>query len=482
MENLDLLVRQLIALPSETEWVELKRNNDAPDEIGEYISALSNAAVLHDKEHAYLIWGIDDDSHNIVGTTFDPRTKKIGKEELENWLRRLLTPNANFAFFSLAIDNKDIVVLIIEKALSSTVQFKQSAYIRVGSYKKRLSDHPAMEKRLWEKINGTKYEEMLAKQHLQASEVLRELNYSAYFELLDIALPSDQKAILHYLTEDRIIKKQDDGLYAITNLGATLFAKKLVSFDGIARKCIRVIQYRGKNRVETIREDAESSGYAAGFERVLKYIEGLLPANEEIVGALRRNIVPYPLIAIRELVANALIHQDFSVAGAGPMVELFDDRIEITNPGIPLIDIKRFIDNPPRSRNEMLAALMRRAKICEERGSGWDKVALLCEENYLPAPKIEIYSDMTKVTLFSWVPFNRLTQEEKLWSCYMHACLKQVSNEQMTNTSLRERFNLSEKNKSSVSRLITSAVAAKLIKPLDPFTAPRYLCYIPIWA
>ncbi len=82
----------------------------------------------------------------------------------------------------------------------------------------------------------------------------------------------------------------------------------------------------------------------------------------------------YPELAIRELVANALIHQDFFISGAGPMVEIFENRIEITNPGSPLVSTARFIDTPPRSRNETLASMMRRFGICEERGSGIDKV------------------------------------------------------------------------------------------------------------
>ena len=90
--------------------------------------------------------------------------------------------------------------------------------------------------------------------------------------------------------------------------------------------------------------------------------------------------------AVRELVANALIHQDFSVTGAGPMVEIFDGRIEITNPGEPLVDTRRFLDNPPASRNEALTSLMRRFDICEERGSGIDKVVAEVERHQLPAP------------------------------------------------------------------------------------------------
>lgn len=482
MKNLDYLIRQLIKLPNETEWVEFKHNNSDPDLIGEYISALSNAATYHEKNNAYIIWGIDDTTHEIIGTNFDYRAKKIGNEELENWLRRMLTDNANFSFQNLEVDNKQVVLLIIYKAIYKTVKFRNIDFIRVGSYKKALKDYPAIEVQLWDKINRAKFEEMFAKQDLQKADVLQFLDYSSYFDLLNVSLPSEAEKILYYLLEEKMIVRQDNGLYAITNLGAILFGKKLSTFGGITRKSIRVIQYQGINRVHTIREDVENKGYASSFESLIKYIEGLLPTKEEINGALRKIVSVYPSIVIRELVANALIHQDLSITGTGPTIEIFDNRIEITNPGIPLVDAKRFIDNPPKSRNEMLASLMRRVNVCEERGSGWDKVTLYCEMNQLPAPKIEIYEENTRITVFSYIPFNRLSLEEKLWSCYMHACLKQVSSEQMTNTSLRSRFGVSESNKSAISRLIASAVANKLIKPLDPNTAPRYMCYVPYWA
>jgi len=147
-----------------------------------------------------------------------------------------------------------------------------------------------------------------------------------------------------------------------------------------------------------------------------------------------------------------------------------------------LVDIKRIIDNPPKSRNEKLAALMRRLKMCEELGTGWDKIAITCELEQLPAPKIELFEDSTRVTLFSEVPFTNIALEDKLWACYLHACIKQVQGEQLTNSSLRERFGLKESSAASISQLIKEAVARKFIKPLDPATAPRYMKYIPIWA
>ena len=130
----------------------------------------------------------------------------------------------------------------------------------------------------------------------------------------------------------------------------------------------------------------------------------------------------------------------------------------------------------------MLASLMRRLKMCEELGTGWDKIVISCELYQLPAPVIDLYAENTKVTLFSELAFSSMSQESKLWSCYMHACIKYLQREQLTNSSLRQRFGLPPSSAGSISRLIKDAAAKKYIRPLDPDTAPRYMSYIPCWA
>ncbi len=138
LEYLQSLVRELCRLPHETEWVEFKVGNDKPEIIGEYISALANAAAYCGKVHAYLLWGIKNDTHEIVGTQFKPIEKKIGNEELESWLLRLINPKVNFRFFNIKIDENRVVMLEVGTAFRHPVQFKNVEYIRVGSYKKKI--------------------------------------------------------------------------------------------------------------------------------------------------------------------------------------------------------------------------------------------------------------------------------------------------------------------------------------------------------
>jgi predicted HTH transcriptional regulator len=477
------LIKELITLPKETEWVEFKRNNDKPSEIGEYISALANSATLHERSNAYVVWGVDSDTHELLGTVFDPAKAKASGTEIATWLRRRLSDFANFRFYSDVIDGKSIVLLEIDPAQTATVRFEGNAWIRVGSYKKKLKDFPAIEVELWKKLNNARFEELDAKTDLTMQEAFKLLDYVSYFDLLGIEQPESRSQMTHYLVEDNLLRKQDDGLYAITNLGALLFGKKLSAFDRVWRKALRIVEYKGVGRASAIREELIDRGYICGFEEFIRIIESILPSREELVnGTTQATFTAYPDKAIRELVSNLLEHQDLAETGSGPMVEIFDGRVEFTNPGPPLVDVNRFIDNPPRSRNERIAALFRRTDLSEERGSGWDKIEIACNGDHLPAPRITEYPNATRITMIERKPYRDMTVEERLWTCYIHACYRQTIGRHLTNTSLRERLNLPESSKAMTSRLIKKAVDKGLIKRYDKDAGSRNISYIPYWA
>jgi len=482
MENLDKLINELRAYEDETQWIEFKHDNYDPEMIGADISALANSAVLAEKTYAYMLWGIEDKNHDIVGTSYNLQSLKKGSQEIENWLRMLLSNNADFSYELVPMAEGIVGVLIIHKAVNQPVTFKKTEFIRIGSYTKKLCEYPTIQAQLWDKLRNERFEEHYAKQELSLTKALSLLDYSSYFDLLNIPQPTSEEGISHYMLEENCIVRQDNGLFAITNMGAILLGKRLIDFDRLSRKAIRVVQYKGNSRLNMLKENTGGNGYVAGFENLMKYIEALLPTAEVINGAIREKQSAYPMLSIREAVANALIHQDFSISGTGPVVEIFDNRIEITNSGTPLVDIKRIVDNPPKSRNEKLATLMRRLRMCEELGTGWDKIVISCELQQLPAPKIELFEDSTRVTLYSEKEYSSLSLEDRLWACYLHACIKQVQGDQLTNSSLRNRFGLKESAAGSISRLIKEAVSMEMIKPLDPTTAPRYMKYIPWWA
>lgn len=476
------LVHELAALPNETGWLEFKHNNGDPQEIGEYISALSNSAALEGKARAYLLWGVDNGSHAIVGTNFNPAIKRIGAEELESWLLRQLSPKIDFRFHHVMLDDMTVVVLEINRAFRHPVQFAGVEYVRIGSYKKKLKDFQEKERELWRILDTTPFELLPAAEKISSDEVIALLDYPAYFDLLGRPLPNGRDGILQALAADQLIERQDGGCWNIRNLGAILFAKRLSDFGRLQRKAVRVIAYKGTSRVETLREQEGSRGYAAGFEGLIGFINGLLPSNEVIGQALRKTVPVYPELAIRELVANAIIHQDFSVTGSAPMVELFEDRMEITNPGKPLVDPQRLLDHPPRSRNEALASLMRRIGICEERGSGVDKVVFETELYQLPAPAFDVIGNSTRSTLFTPRPLVKMDQADRIRAVYLHACLRYVERDFMTNATLRGRFGIDARNSAIASRLIKEALTAEVIRLHDESAPPKFRKYVPWWA
>lgn len=476
------LIAELAKLPKETEWVEFKENNASPEIIGKNISALSNTPALLGKKRAYLIWGVNDNTHEVTGTSFMPNQAMYKQQELESWLLQKLSTKIHFKFNEVECAGKSVVVLEIWSANNTPVRFDGTEYIRIGSCTKKLRDFPEKERELWRVFDKVPFEEQIALQNANKETVLALLDYATYFRLLNQPLPENHEAVVEALASDDIIHRTDGNLWDITNLGAILFTHKLSQFKHLTRKVVRIILYKGNNKLETTRELDNDKGYAIGFEDIIKDLKLILPTNEVIGQALRREVPMYPELALRELIANALIHQDFSFRGTNPMIEIFEHRIEIINPGSSLVAIERWIDKPPRSRNEGIASLMRRMGICEERGSGVDKVVAQTEFYQLPAPLFEMSEDYTKATLFAYRDFKDLDKDEKIRACYLHSALKYVSQEPMNNTTVRERFGISVANSAMVSRVIKQAVEAGVIKAYDPSAGTKAMRYVPYWA
>lgn len=483
-DQLSALLIELLAFPRELEWVELKHNYGDPQGIAEYLSALPNAAALHGRDFAYMVWGVEDETHNVVGTTFHPRTAKKGNEELENWLMRSLHPQVDFKMHQWIHQGHSMVLFEIPRATHAPIRCGSEAFIRVGSLKKKLKDYPHKERDLWKSFEQAPFEQGIAKPDLSADEIVKLLDFATCFDLLNIPLPTTQAGILDKLADEELIVCKPGGRYDITHLGAILFAKNLGEFDRLGRKTLRVIKYKGDgrtNREREWRDPPSQRGYALAYEPAVSFINSQLPQNELIGQAFRTEVRMYPEIAIRELVANTLIHQDFSVTGTGPMVEIFDERMEITNPGEPLVDTLRFIDAPPHSRNEALAALMRRMGICEEGGSGIDKVVESIELFQLPAPDFTTPPGFTKATLFGPKKLSDMDAKERIRACYQHCCLMFVSGKRMTNPSLRERLGIEPKNSAQASRILKETLDAGLIKLHDSAVRLRDRSYVPFW-
>lgn len=476
------LVNELAANTTELPWLEFKKDNTDREAIGKLCSALSNSSRVEGCDFGYLLWGIDDTSHEIIGTKFNPQTKKVGNQDFEIWLAQLLKPSIVFNFKVINHPKGRVVMLEIPAATSAPVAFNNMPYIRIGSATPKLGDYPDHYKKLIESLRPYTWEHGIAKQYVTGDDVLDLLDYASYFRLTNQRLPDNRSGIFEKLEADRLITHDVGGKWNITNLGAILFASDLNQFDiVITRKGIRLVVYSGKNKAAYVVHRLDGrKGYANGFEGLIGFINNLLPDNELIGDALRETHPLFPKLAVRELIANALIHQDMTITGTGPQIELFEDRIEITNPGKPLVKVDRMIDLPPRSRNEALASLMRRMGLCEEQGSGLDKVINQVEIFQLPPPLFQEEEESMQVILYGPRAFANMTPAERVRASYQHAVLKFLSGERMKNASLCERFGIEKRNAAQATKVIKQTLKMELIKPADPEHSRAG--YVPFWA
>ncbi len=316
---------------------------------------------------------------------------------------------------------------------------------------------------------------------ISAQDVVELLDSQTFFELLKMPYPTERGGVIERLERERLIDRVNES-YAIRRIGALLLAKRLDDFPELARKAPRVVVYTGISKLDTRLDQVGVKGYAVGFQGLVRFIMAQLPQNEIIKDALRAEVKLVPEVVIRELVANALIHQDLQITGSSVMVEVYSNRLEISNPGEPVVPVERFIDGY-QSRNERLASLMRRMGICEEKSSGIDRVVQAAEFYQLPAPDFRVASSRTLAILYGPVRFEDMDREDRVRACYQHCALKWVMSERMTNQSLRERFRLSEAKSAVVSQVISAAIESGLVKADEAVGGSRkFARYLPFWA
>ncbi len=478
-------ILNIIHTHEESEIVEYKENNADPKRIGKYISALGNGAIMTHNPCSYMIWGVEDVTKKLTGTTFNPELAKASanqknKMPLITYLEKFIDPRLALKWDAFNIENKRIVCLTINvKLVNRPISFDGKAYVRSGSSVEQLHMFPEKERTIWLSFESSKFE-------LEA--IKRDLTFEEVKELLDIDFYTQHRNnpefnnLIENLIYDHVIEKADKK-FNITNLGAYTLAKNMTEFPSLVNRTLRIIKHKGSRHLDKAIFDKDGKlGLANGFENIIKNIMYLIGYKEDYSNGVRTDIPEFPQIAVRELVANALVHQDFTISGKRSTVEIFDNKVEIYNPGAPLIEPKRFLDSEPESRNNELAELLHGLGIVESRGSGIDRVVDSLENADLPAMDITVQGvKATILTLRQWKKFDDMSASEQDQSIYWHACLKYVDDKQINNASLRKRFNLSKNNSNRISKAISHAVESKLIKPYDPEKGKKFVKYIPFW-
>ena len=273
------LVRELTKLPYETEWVEFKVNNIEPQMIGEYISALSNSATLFGRTKGYLVWGIEDKKHEIVGTYFDYRNAKKGNEELESWLTRMLAPRLNIKFHEIFYDELKVVVLEIPNAEREPTKFSSEEYIKIGSNKKNLKGYPEKERRLWQLFDNTPFELHYAKENIKKEKIFEFLNYVGYYNLLNQPIPKNEEKII----EDFGITYIKDKYFATLSQGEqrrTLLARAFMNEPDllILDEPCSGLDVKSREYLLSVLEKNSKNENAIPFIYVTHQIEEVIPA------------------------------------------------------------------------------------------------------------------------------------------------------------------------------------------------------------
>ncbi len=389
-QELKALLDELRALPQETEWAEFKVNYSEPQEIGEYISALSNGACLHNQQFGYLVFGIEDETHVAKGTNYKPKQAKIGNEELENWLIRLLDPRIDFRIYEFNYDSLPIVIFEIDAARNRPVKFRGMAYIRIGSYKKKLKDYPEKEGKIW----GKKTEEdWSAKVCQKASiedlspEAIRKAKEEYRQKHAHLAQELDTWDDITFLNKARLAVQGQ-----ITNTAIMLLGKEeSVHFlsPAVAEICWILKDEHGVERDYT----HYGPPFILNIERAFSKIRNITIRHMPDGTLFPIEITQYDPWVIREALHNCVAHQDYELKGRINIVETPEGLI-ITNVGtfIPgSIDQVIREDAPSEIyRNPLLARAMVSLNMIDTIGSGIKRMFLTQKKRFFPMPDFDL--------------------------------------------------------------------------------------------
>lgn len=469
-----ILKDSLYPIPSELNELDWKSGlSDKTERLAQHISAFANM-----KGGGILVYGVNND-----GTCFD-----LTKEEIDKTVQTLGNIAQNNLVYAIPIEHSvmtfeghALLFIYIPEQSDKPVYLRgkdiYSSYHRSAGQTVKMSRNQV--KALIAASQGITFEQQTAKEGLTREEVLKLLNYKALYRILDKNVPQSTDAIIERLSDYHLCKLVGES-WTITNLGAILFANELKDFPNMEGHEVIVRKYVGTNNRQQEFEQHGVYGYAVGFEGLVDFI--MRNTSSEQIDVKREEVPTYPRVAIREFVANALVHQDFGITGMPVTIEIFSNRLSITNAGAPLNDINRLIDLPPQSRNEQLAQMMFILGICERRGSGIDRAIAAVEEMFLPPVKFTKSDQHTRVFMYPQKNLKEMTKQEKISACYQHACLMYEDGDKINNQSVRERFELSKNDTSIASRIIADTLEAGLIKPADiETTSKKYMTYIPYY-
>lgn len=448
------------------------------ERLKEHLSAFSNY-----NGGGYLIFGIADNA-NIDGVS--QANAKVIMQKLGSIAREGLEPAISLKFHSFLYKDQTLLAVRVPESLEKPVRKRgaplEQSYIRAGGETRKMTNHELRIALIGSR--SLRFEELPAAVSPEiVSDIPKYFDFSDIHRRLGRRPGSDDRMDKDFLHSHKLVTRSGNQ-FIPTNLGVLCAAKDLNNMSGYERYGIRITQYKGRTKLG-IRDDMFFyEGYSHSLDKIIGHIVKLLPYSEIIKRATRVEVPIIPEAALREIVVNAIVHRDYSKTGSYITIDIYDDRVEVTNPGtlLPNIKVDRLIDHPSQTRNEVLADFMRKLKFCEEQGSGIDKAVSAMEFYGLPPLKFSPSVDYFAVTLFAPKAFSEMEKEERIDAVYQHSCLNYVASKRTTNASVRQRFHFDDRQSTKVTRLLNDAVDAGRIKLANPAASPRDMHYLPYWA
>lgn len=292
-----LLAYSLDRVPQELNELDWKEELSPKNEkLSQHLSAFANLPG-----GGFLVFGIINRTGSAVG---------VNKHEADRIVERLSALGRDTLDPVVAIDHAienlngiSVLLIHIKESAIKPVHLKsggiEDAWIRTGGCTRKASRQEIGGLMLNSKT--PQFEELHASKLRNDSEILDLLDYRSIYKLLNKPIPQKLDGIIHWMKDEKMINEIDGTGYYITNFGALAAAHNLRDFDDLSRKSIRLIKYKGINKLETEKEYPGSKGYAIGFDGLITFVKALLPASEIIKNALRTETTVYPEIALRKL-------------------------------------------------------------------------------------------------------------------------------------------------------------------------------------
>lgn len=386
MDDLKKIVQSLLSNVSEEEWYEFKENWYDAVGIGEYISSLSNAAAMCGEECAYLIWGVNNDTHEVMGTTFNYHMD-VKNEPLQHFLARQVTPDVGFCFAEITMKEKRVVVLTIPAARQVPTSFNGTRYLRIGSSKVNLNKYPERESQLFDILrNGFPTIE----------------NIQAYTQELTF-----RKLFLYYEDKGITLNKKTfkKNLRLLCKDGSYNLLAQLLSDN--SQIPIRVSIFKGTNKASKLYSVREfgNNCILISLDKVIEYgdVLNIMQADETERIVTRKEVPLFDTQAFKEAIINAFVH-NLWVDGNAPMITVYSDRLEILSRGKlpPKQTIAGFYLGESVPVNQKLSDIFLQLHISERSGRGVPKIT-----DVYGREAFEFRENSIVVT----IPFNKIDSE-----------------------------------------------------------------------